>query len=189
MAPTTSTAALRADSARVRERMVAAAREAFVSGDTDLPMNAIAKAAGVGVGTMYRHFPTRQALLESMAAESFEALVTQARVAAAEPDIATGLAGLLRAALQCQLRDPSLAAVLATPTYACEETLELSRELGGASMELLERARVAGVIRPDVTADDMRRLMCGVRHAVVSGDDDGTVADRYLTIMIAGLKP
>ena len=66
-APTTSTASLRADSARVRARMLAAARERLAAGDLELPMNAIAKAAGVGVGTMYRHFPTRQALLESLA--------------------------------------------------------------------------------------------------------------------------
>ena len=182
-------AQLRADSARVRAQMVAAARTMLAGGDEELPMNAVAKAAGVGVGTMYRHFPSRQALLEALAAESFAILVAEAHRAAAEQDVGAGLTALLRAALTCQLTDPSLAGVLAAPSHACAETTELSRELGAAAMQLLDRARVAGVVRPDVTADDLRRLMCGVQHAVRSGDDDGTTAGRYLDIMVRGLRP
>ena len=189
MATTTSTAALRADSARVRARMLAAARQMLASGDTELPMNAIAKAAGVGVGTMYRHFPSRQVLLESLAAESYQLLVSEAEAAAGNPDVTAGLTRLLRAALRCQLTDPSLAAVLSTPSSACAETVQLSRDLGAASLRMLDRARAAGVVRPEVTADDLRRLTCGVQHAVRSGDDDGTAADRYLDIMVRGLRP
>jgi AcrR family transcriptional regulator len=189
MAPTTGTASLRADSARVRARMLAAAREMLAAGDEELPMNAVAKAAGVGVGTMYRHFPSRQALLESLAAESYATLVEQARAAAADPDVAAGLTGLLRATLSCQLTDPSLATVLSAPEFACAETVELSRELNAAALRVLERARAAGVVRPDVTADDLRRLMCGVQHAVRSGADDGTAAARYLDILVRGLHP
>src|SRR5690349_17482445 len=127
-------AQLRADSARVRAQMLAAAREMLAGGE-ELPMNAVAKAAGVGVGTMYRHFPSRQVLLESLAAESYAALVAEAQRAAAQPDAGAGLSALLRAALTCQLTDPSLAGVLASPTYECMETTELSRELGAAAMQ------------------------------------------------------
>jgi len=182
--------ALRADSARVRARMLAAAREMLAAGDQDLPMNAIAKAAGVGVGTMYRHFPSRQALLESLAAESYAALVARARTAAEQEDVGAGLAALLRAALESQLSDPSLASVLSAPAHACAETTELGRELGAAALRLLDRARAAGVVRADVSADDLRRLMCGVQHAVRSGGaDDPTAAGRYLDIMVRGLRP
>ena len=79
--------------------MPAAARDRLRAGDTDLPMNALAKAAGVGVGTAYRHFRTRQVLLEALAAESFAALVADARAGAADPDPAAGLRRLLRAGL------------------------------------------------------------------------------------------
>ena len=186
-APTTSTASLRADSARVRERMLAAARERLAAGDLELPMNAIAKDAGVGVGTMYRHFPTRQTLLETLASESFEILVAQAK---ATPDGVEGLTELFRLALRRLLTDPSLAAVLATPTFECAETVALSEELSGAFMQLLDRAREAGTIRPDVTGDDLRRLMCGLQYAVRSGsDDDNKAADRYLDILVKGLQP
>ena len=79
---------LRADSARVRAQMVAAARARIADGDLELPMNAIAKDAGVGVGTMYRHFANRQALLETVAADNYAALIEEARTAAENPDVA-----------------------------------------------------------------------------------------------------
>ena len=182
-APTTSSASLRADSARVRERMLAAARERVAAGDLELPMNAIAKDAGVGVGTMYRHFPTRRTLLETLAGESFEMLVAQAKAA---PD---GIEGLFRLALQRLLTDPSLAAVLANPTFECAETVALSQELSGAFVQLLDQAKKAGTIRPDVTGDDLRRLMCGLQYAVRSGNDDNKAAERYLDILMKGLRP
>ena len=186
IAPTTNADTLRADSARVRARMLAAARARMSAGDLELPMNAIAKAAGVGVGTVYRHFPSRQTLLESLAAQSLESLVREAGAAAASQDVAAGLAGLLRAALQCQLTDPALAEVLAAPDPACLETMDLIRELGRATGRLLDKARAGGVIRDDVTADDIRRLMCGVQRAVRLGPGDD--ADRYLEILLRGLR-
>jgi AcrR family transcriptional regulator len=180
---------LRADSARVRARMLAAARARIAAGDLDLPLNAIAKDAGVGVGTVYRHFTGRQALLESLAADSYRELIAEATAAADDPDIAGGLRNLLRAALRCQLADPALAAVLSSPECHCVETLTLGHELGKLSMRVLERARVAGVVRADVVPDDVRRLTYGLQHAVRGGDDDGTAIDRYLEIVLRGLRP
>ncbi|WP_203839978.1 TetR/AcrR family transcriptional regulator [Winogradskya humida] len=179
---------LRADSARVRTRMLTAARDRIAAGDLELPMNAIAKEAGVGVGTMYRHFATREALLESLAEESYRALVDEAKKAAENPDVAEGLTNLLRAGLRSQLTDAALAKVLAAPTFECTETLVLSKELGRVSLQVIERARQAGVLRPDVTPDDVRRLTCGVQYAVRSGGDQDEAADRYLDIMLKGLK-
>jgi AcrR family transcriptional regulator len=174
---TTNADSLRADSARAR----------VDAGDLELPLNAIAKAAGVGVGTVYRHFPTRSALLESLAAQSLQSLVGVAVEAAAGPDAAAGLAGLLRAALRLQLTDPTLPEVLAAREAACIETMDLSRDLVAAIGRLLDRSRAEGVIRPDVTADDIRRLMCGVQHAVRVGAAED--ADRYLEILLKGLRP
>ncbi|GLZ11599.1 TetR family transcriptional regulator [Actinomadura sp. NBRC 104425] len=181
---------LRADSARVRARMLAAARARLAAGDMELPLNAIAKDAGVGVGTVYRHFAGRQALLESLAADSYRALIAEAAAAADNPDIADGLRNLVRAALRRQLADPALAAVLSTPECQCDETLALGRELGTLTMRVLDRARKAGVIRADIVPDDVRRLTCGLQHAVRSGgDEDGTAIDRYLDVLLRGLRP
>jgi hypothetical protein len=56
-------------------------------------------------------------------------------------------------------------------------------------MRMLDRARAAGLIRPDVVPDDIRRLTCGLRHAIRSGDEDGATIDRYLEILLRGLRP
>ncbi|MEV4343389.1 TetR family transcriptional regulator [Actinoplanes sp. NPDC049596] len=177
---------LRADSARVRERMLSVARERLLGGDTDLPMNAIAKAAEVGVGTAYRHFPSHQVLLEALAADSFAALVADARAAERDADAAAGFARIMGAGLRLMLADPALAAVLARPSFACDETVELGAELFEAFGAVLERARAEGAVRPGVSGDDLRRLMCGVQQAVRIGDPEA--ADRYLDILLAGLQ-
>ncbi|MFB9247656.1 TetR/AcrR family transcriptional regulator [Sphaerisporangium melleum] len=180
---------LRADSARVRERMLAAARARIAAGDLELPLNAIAKDAGVGVGTVYRHFADRQALLESLASDGFRELVAAAAAAADNPDIADGLRNLLRAGLNHQLADPALAAILSAPESQDAEILALARELLTLSERVLDRARAAGVIRPDIVPDDVRRLTCGLQHAIRSGDDDDAAIDRYLDILLRGLRP
>ncbi|MDG4794516.1 TetR/AcrR family transcriptional regulator [Micromonospora sp. WMMD1082] len=182
--PTPNTEPLRADSARVRARMLRAARERVAAGDLDLPMNAVAKAAGVGVGTVYRHFPTRQALLEALAGEGFALLVEEAERAAVEPDVAAGLARLIRSGLDQQRNDPALAATLASADTVCVETRELGRALSDAVDRLLERARAAGAIRPEITADDVRALFCGLQQAVRIGG--GT--DLYVDILLRGLR-
>ncbi|MEG3637126.1 TetR/AcrR family transcriptional regulator [Micromonospora palythoicola] len=182
--PTTSTESLRADSARVRARMLRAARERVAAGDLELPMNAVAKAAGVGVGTVYRHFPSRQALLESLAAERFVLLVQAAEEAVTCPDVAAGLARLLRAALKHQRDDPALGVVLAAPDHACPETTELVGGLAAAVDRLLERARGAGVIRPEITAEDVRALFCGLQRTVQVGND----TELYLDILLRGIR-
>ncbi len=169
--------------------MLAVARARIAAGDVDLPLNAIAKDAGVGVGTVYRHFSGRQALLESLATDSYRELIAEAAAAADDPDVAGGLRNLLRATLRCQLADPALAAVLSSPECECAETLTLGRELAALSMRVLDRARAAGVVRADLAPDDVRRLTCGLRHAIRAGDDDGTAIDRYLEIMLHGLRP
>ena len=180
---------LRADAARNRRSVIEAARRQVASGDLTLPMNTIAREAGVGVGTVYRHFPTRQALLESVAADAFQALVEEAQKAAAEPDPARALEGLLRFAVRLLATDPGCAALLACPTFECPETLQMGSALGEAISQVLDRARQAGLMRADITADDLRRLMSGLDQALKSGSDDGSKVDTYLSVLMLGLRP
>ena len=180
---------LRADAARNRARVLEVAREQLASGDVTLPMNTIARRAGVGVGTVYRHFPSRQALLESLAMESFEQLLVEARGAAADEDPGAGLDRLLRYGLWRQLDDPGLAAVLASSESACAQTSRLRVDLFEAVGRLLGRAREAGAIRPEIGADDIRRLLCGVEHAVRMGGRDHDEVDRYTDVLLGGIRP
>lgn len=180
---------LRADAARNRARVLEVAREQLAAGDATLPMNTIARLAGVGVGTVYRHFPSREALLESAAMGSFERLVAEARKAADDGDPGAGLERLLRYGLRSQLEDIGLAAVLRSAESARAETSRLRADLLEAVERLLERAREAGAIRPGIRADDIRRLGCGVVYAVRLGSGGQKDIDLYVSVMLDGFRP
>ncbi|WBB73353.1 helix-turn-helix domain containing protein [Micromonospora sp. WMMD1128] len=183
---THTTGRLRADSARVRERMLTVARDRLRDGDRDLPLNAIAKAAGVGVGTAYRHFPTRQALIEALAAENLTRLAADARASADDTDPAAGFQRLVATGLRLLRADPALAEVLATGDDLTGDSVAPSAEFHDALGRVLKRARQAGTVRSDITADDLRNLMCGVQHAAAVSADD--VVDRYLDVLFRGLR-
>ena len=92
-------------------------------------------------------------------------------------------------ALHLQLDDVGLAAVLRSSESACAQTSRLRMDLFEAVGRLLGRAREAGALRPEIGADDIRRLVCSVEHAVRSGTGDRAEADRYLTVLLDGLNP
>ncbi|MCP3138633.1 TetR/AcrR family transcriptional regulator [Pyxidicoccus xibeiensis] len=180
---------LRADAARNRERVLVVAREQLANGDSSLQMNLIAREAGVGVGTVYRHFPTRQDLLEALVREHLQALLDTAREAEEADNARQGIQRFLHALLDLMLADVGLAEVLNAPQDASPLTSKLKVELGAATRRLLARAHRSGVVRPEVGPDDVRRLMCGVAHAVSIGADSRGSAERYLTILLDGLRP
>lgn len=181
--------ALRADAARNRERVLAVARRLLARGDASLQMNQLARAAGVGVGTVYRHFPTRQALLEALVSEHLQALFDIAREAGTSGEPRAGLQRFLRALLDLMLADIGLAEVLNATRDAHPQTSRLKAECMAATEQLLARAHRSGVVRPEVGADDLRRLMCGLEHSVRIGGNPKVLADRYLTILLDGLRP
>ncbi len=177
----------RADAVRNRARLIGIAREQVLAGNTELRMHDIARAAGVGVGTVYRHFPDRRDLLEALSADGLRRLADQVRDAAAD-DPATGVHRLLAGALEAT-GDPTLAAVLAGSEEAHPGTAAVLAELRDASETVLRRAREAGAIRSDVDADDVRRLVCGIRHAARSGAAEPEAGARYLDVVLLGLRP
>lgn len=178
---------LRADAARNRARILQVARGQLAAGDNTLQLNAVARLAGVGVGTVYRHFPNRHALVEALSADRFRELVEEAQAAAAEEDPFTGLRRLLRFALDRMLDDPDFAAVLESAGDTDVRTSHLKAELDGTVMGLLDGARLSGAVRSSVDAEDVRRLLCGVGHAVRSGGSG--VRDLYLDVLLEGLRP
>ncbi len=180
---------LRADAARNRERVLAVARKLLARGDASLQMNQIARSAGVGVGTVYRHFPTRQDLLEALVNEHLQALLVIARGAEAAAEPRLGLQRFLRALLDLMLADIGLAEVMNASRDALPETSRLKAELGAVTHRLLERAHRSGAVRAEVGATDVRHLMCGLEHAVRISGDPKVFAERYLSILLEGLRP
>jgi AcrR family transcriptional regulator len=184
-----STTPLRADAARNRARVLEAARAALLDGDNSLAANALAHRAGVGVGTVYRHFPDRQSLVEALTQKSFTTLVNAALAAAQKPDPNAALDILLRAVVRGMDRDPLLVEVLLVKRLSGGEMTGLAEKLLEAGDAIISRARKSGVLRDDLDFADMYRLLVGIHLA---GQLDGatpTRRTRYLDVLIAGLHP
>jgi AcrR family transcriptional regulator len=177
-------AQIRADAARSRARILDAAR-ARPSGD--LRLNDVARDAGLGVGTVYRHFPSVHALTEALAVETLERMVTVARAAAEDSDTESALATFLGEALALQLQDGGLQAVLLSPDDEEQSVRDMKIEIFAAFDGVLQRARDEKIIRPDLSIVQIEHLVCGIEHAVRIGE----AGDRqlFLDIMLAGIRP
>ncbi|WP_242909905.1 TetR/AcrR family transcriptional regulator [Actinomadura terrae] len=177
----------RADVRRNRARLLAAARETFPREGADASLEGIARLAGVGIGTLYRHFPTRRDLLEALTADVYDDLAARARElqAAAEPGAAlmtwlrafigqvTGFRGMAAAVL-VTLRDERSA-----PSQAC-------RAMRAEAEELFARAQKAGAVPAGTEFGDVLTLANAI--AMAAEEDPGT-ADRLLTLAASGIQP
>lgn len=179
-----SSTPLRADAARSRERILAAARRADPK---NLRLNEVAREAGVGVGTVYRHFATAHALVEELTRDALERLNAIAREVAADPDPARAFETALRAVIDLHLESGGLQAVLLAAQDASPEVTALKSETFNGLADVLERAQRAGVVSPDLSADRVERLICGTEHAIrLSGGHDREV---FVEVLLAGLRP
>ncbi|MQS16676.1 TetR/AcrR family transcriptional regulator [Streptomyces kaniharaensis] len=182
---------LRKDAARNWDQIVAVAR-ALVDQGAPLQLNDVARRAGLGVGTVYRHFSTPEALLETVAAPCLEALAAHGEQALADTDPWRALEGFLFRTVEAQVTDASLAPVAAAATDTLPRTTELKSALRSAGTALLDRAREAGAVRPDLASADLVPLMCGIAYAVnVHGGspaDRIDTAHRYLATLLGGLR-
>ena len=179
----------RADAQRNRERILHVAKLAFTRSGADISLDDIARQSDVGPGTLYRHFPTRESLLEAVYRSEVE------RLAAAEEKFATSLAPLaaLRAWMLLfvdyiatkQLIAPALNTLVERPT----KLFEYSRGLiTGAIHSLVGRAIESGDIRSDLDPVDLLRALVGVSN-VASAPDWPESARRLVDILLAGSRP
>jgi AcrR family transcriptional regulator len=180
----------RADARRNRERVMNAAREQFTAHGLDAQMDQIARAAGVGVGTVYRHFPTKETLIEALAQQKFDAKADAARDALAIEDPWEGFVHFMTSATQITAGDLALSEAMGQRPGLCDQAAERAglRELVA---ELVERAHASGQLRADIGPEDIPSLVRGVGHAVHAGDRGGPPAmswERYLEIVLAGLR-
>ncbi|MBZ6284644.1 TetR/AcrR family transcriptional regulator [Streptomyces olivaceus] len=186
-----STPPLRKDAAQNRQRIIEVARR-YVDDGRLLQLNDVARTASIGVATVYRHFPTPEALLETVALPAIEKLLRRAGHALAEDDPWTALRDFLAAAIEVLLTDPALPPVFAAGTDTLEHTGDLKRRLVTAFAELLARAHAAGVIDSGVTESDMTPLLCGVAYAAniqsaLDPTERATLGLRYLDLLLTGL--
>ena len=190
--PIPTTPARRADAVRNRERLLGAALRVLAAGTGPVSLEAVAREAGVGIGTLYRHFPTREALAEAVYRSELERLCARA------PVLAESMPGdvALRAwmdeyadfvATKRGMGD-ALRAVIASGAVTSGQTrAAMSTAIGG----LLEAGYAEGRLRDDVRPDDVTATLAGVLLAAAGPDDTATRAQvgRMLDLVVDGLRP
>jgi AcrR family transcriptional regulator len=175
----------RADALRNYEKLVVAAREAFAEKDTSASLEDIAARADVGIGTLYRHFPTRQDLLEAAYIDEVEAICRSAADLADLPPW-EALATWLRRFVRFAATKRALADELMAYIDADSEVLRAcGAAVNGAGEPLLERAQRAGVVRPDAVFIDVARMVAGI--AVIRTAEPEQI-ERILELALDGLR-
>ena len=172
---------LRADARRNRERVLEAARSAFAAEGLSVPLDEIARRAGVGPGTLYRHFPAKEALLEAVMHDRMQRLVDDARALGDAADPGSAFFGFVDRLVAEARPKRDLCEALASAGVDITGTLastaaDLRAEIG----HLLTRAQQTGAVRADVTVADLMALLSGILFAM----RPGTQADAARTVAV-----
>ena len=189
-AGTSAAKGMRADALRNYQKLLAAAAEAFAEhGADDVSLEQIAKRAGVGIGTLYRHFPTRQALLEAVYRDQVEALRARAEELIATKPPAEALATWLRDLVDFGKTKRKLTTALLTTHNKDSELMSSgSAMVRGAAADVLARAQRAGVVRADANPADLMRLVHAISMTTEWAGGDSEQTDRILALVLDGLR-
>jgi len=174
---------LRADARRNREAILKAARHIFAKHGSQAQIDDVAKRAKVGVGTVYRHFPTKEALFEALARDKFERLARLAEKSMEIEDPWEAVVVFLREAAALQAADRALSEVFRDHGDFMVDT---ARTCGLADLgdQLVQRAQDAGVLRQDVRGNDLGLISCSI-----AGVPPVWSWERMLGIALDGLRP
>ena len=176
---------LRADARRNRERILKAARAVFSDHGIEAQIDDVAKRAKVGVGTVYRHFPTKEALLDALVRERFEEIAVYATEALEREDAWEGFCELMWRAAERNAVDRAFCEAVA---FTDQRTVVEETGLEGSTQELMERAKTQGRMREDATTMDVALMMCGAGSVMRTMLVEPDVWRRYLTLMLDGLR-
>jgi len=177
---------LRADARRNRERLLDAALALFLEDGPDVPLEAVAKRAGVGIGTLYRHFPTREALVEAAYRSEVAHLAEAAEELLRDRPPDEALAAFMDRFVDYAATKRGLKGMLMSVAESGSDVFVDTRtQITAAVASLVEAGIAAGAIRSDVDADDVLRAM-GAVWAVPAGSEDQ--ARRVLMLVMDGLR-
>lgn len=176
---------LRADARRNRERILEAARAACAQYGPAVQMDDVAARAGVGVGTVYRHFATKDALMEALVAEKIRIFAEYAREAMDVDDPWEAFAGLLRRHAELMAADAGLRQAVITTGAVVDVAQEERAELEALGAQLIARGKAAGVIRDDLEIEDIPVVMSGLCGSMSNPGFDWR---RHLELVLDGLR-
>jgi AcrR family transcriptional regulator len=179
---------LRRDAARNRQRILQAADDLFRRRGLSASLNDIAHHAGVGVGTVYRHFPDKDQLVEGLFERRFEELATRMEQALADPDPWHGLTSFIRFTSDLQASDRAIKDLLTGGHYGLQRIARVRAQLMPMGEELIRRAHASGRLREDIDAADLP-LIQGMMGPLIdaSADVDPELYRRFLDIVIRGI--
>lgn len=175
---------LRADARRNRDKVLAAARRIMARQGLDAQMEEIARAAKVGVGTVYRHFPTKDDLVEALAGARFERLAELAREALEKDEPWAAFEEFMRSGAKIQTEDRALSEVLTSRPELMQGAAE-SVGILDLTAKIMRRAQEAGALRPDAEPTDVPMVMCALAGTCRNPKMD---PERYMAIVIDGLR-
>lgn len=180
----------RRDAQRNHSLLVAVAREVFAERGVEAPLDEIARRAGLGIGTLYRHFPTREALVEALFAERFDEFLAVAEAALAEPDAWKGLVRFLEATLELQSGDRVLKEIFLRYPPGEGRLTETRQQLRQLFGQLIEHAHAQGVLRPDFVLPDLALLLWSFAPVIDATAETSPAAwRRHLHWLLDGLRP
>ncbi len=179
----------RADARRNREKILSAAADAFAETGLDAQVEDIARRAGVGVGTLYRHFPTKEALFDALAREHFERLADIVEAIDPGADPWRAFEDAIWQCARAVADNVALCEIIAGHPGTMAAAAAGQERLQAATALLIDGARTQGAIREDATVSDVRTIMCGFGH-VAAAQHAGAPLDwrRYLEIALDGLR-
>lgn len=180
---------MRADARRNYDRLLGEARASFAQHGTDASLEDIARRAGVGIGTLYRHFPNRHALMNAVFQEALASLLARSRELADAESPCTALVEWLGAIVTHAGEYRGLAQALMSASG--DENSALAQchvPLRRAGARLLARAQESGAVRADVSIDDLLQLTNAIALAAEQTSGDPALADRLLLLTLRGLK-
>jgi AcrR family transcriptional regulator len=181
---------MRADAVRNKKLIVQAAREVFAIAGLAAPIDEIAQRAGVGTGTLYRHFPTKEALFEAVVIGRVEELVEEARRLLAGDDPETGFFKLLSQLVQHGDGHKDLMDALGKQSFDLQQAVpRLLAEMWNAVGQLLEQAQQAGTVRGDIQLSHVQALVSAACTAIERQDGGDELERIVWTVISDGLRP
>ncbi|WP_344657222.1 helix-turn-helix domain-containing protein [Catenulispora subtropica] len=178
---------LRADARRNREAIITAADDLFRTQGMGLQMDEVAQRAGLGVGTVYRHFPTKEALTVELVVHRMETVINQAEQAMETQAPAVAIRGFIHAMARMMGEDAGLREtfqVQSTADAQREECAYYRQDLHERKFGLVRRAQEAGMVRADLAVEDFDALMCGMGQSILAGGNPELMAD----VLLVGMR-
>ena len=181
---------LRADARRNRARILEAAEKVLVERGTTVSTEEIARAAGVGIGTLFRHFPTKEELIQGVFVTRLHRLADDAFRLAESSDPGTALGSFLRQAVaQGEVKNALAAMLISAGVDLHEAAGDAQQEVRRALGTLLRSAQESGTARRDLRVADLIGLLAGTSKAIEYAGQDAAARERILSVILDGIRP